>query len=189
MKATRNNSSAFTIVELLIVIVVIAILAAISVVAFTGIQQRATNTKIISAANQVVKTISGYIASTGAYPLTTNGTFCIVPSDDAACASFSASRSIDTTLMNNLATIGTLPSPTPSIATDWTGIAYNFSSTYYYDGVLQPARVTYSLKGAYQQCGLANVANTGGAVMTPSTTGYTSSGTSYTICVISVPGP
>lgn len=38
----------FTIVELLIVIVVIAILAAISVVAYTGIQQRAQDTSLKS---------------------------------------------------------------------------------------------------------------------------------------------
>ncbi len=42
----QKNSSGFTIVELLIVIVVIAILAAISVVAYTGIQNRANDAAV-----------------------------------------------------------------------------------------------------------------------------------------------
>lgn len=44
----NNDASGFTIVELLIVIVVIAILAAISVVAYTGIQNRANDTAVQS---------------------------------------------------------------------------------------------------------------------------------------------
>lgn len=43
---TKRNQSGFTIVELLIVIVVIAILAAITIVAFNGIQDRARNSSI-----------------------------------------------------------------------------------------------------------------------------------------------
>ena len=50
----------FTIVELLIVIVVIAILAAISVVAYNGIQTRAENNKTITAATAYYKAIKLY---------------------------------------------------------------------------------------------------------------------------------
>jgi prepilin-type N-terminal cleavage/methylation domain-containing protein len=42
---TRDRQAGFTIVELLIVIVVIAILAAITIVAYNGIQNRAINSK------------------------------------------------------------------------------------------------------------------------------------------------
>ncbi|MNQ19625.1 Type II secretion system protein G precursor [compost metagenome] len=45
---TKRRPTGFTIVELLIVIVIIGILAAITVVAYNGIQQRAQNTKISS---------------------------------------------------------------------------------------------------------------------------------------------
>ncbi len=64
-KTTRTG---FTIVELLIVIVVIAILAAISVVAYTGIQNRAAQTAIVSEANQWRKLFEAYKAVNGNYP-------------------------------------------------------------------------------------------------------------------------
>ena len=62
----------FTIVELLIVIVVIAILAAISVVAYNGIQQRAKFTAIQSDLTSMKKVIEAYNAINGSYP-NTNG--------------------------------------------------------------------------------------------------------------------
>ena len=58
----RAKNTGFTIVELLIVIVVIGVLAAISVVAYTGITQKANNAAIISAANQTLKAIQAYMA-------------------------------------------------------------------------------------------------------------------------------
>ena len=64
----RKSRSGFTIVELLIVIVVIAILAAISIVAYTGIQTRAYNTKVISGTSQYQKAFQAYKAVNGTYP-------------------------------------------------------------------------------------------------------------------------
>ena len=58
----------FTIVELLIVIVVIAILAAITIVAFNGIQQQAANNKTIAAANTWVKALKLYKTDNGRWP-------------------------------------------------------------------------------------------------------------------------
>jgi len=52
----------FTIVELLIVIVVIAILAAITIVAYTGIQERAKQSAVQSAISQGVKKVLAYAA-------------------------------------------------------------------------------------------------------------------------------
>lgn len=55
----RKDPIGFTIVELLIVIVVIAILAAITIVAYNGIQQRSQTAKIDADLASLVKAIKG----------------------------------------------------------------------------------------------------------------------------------
>lgn len=65
---TRTQRQAFTIVELLIVIVVIAVLAGISIVAFTGTQQRARDMSRTSAVTQIRKALEAYRAEHGTYP-------------------------------------------------------------------------------------------------------------------------
>ena len=58
----------FTIIELLIVIVVIAILAAITTVAYNGIQQRARTSAAQSLADQANTKIAAYYAVNNSYP-------------------------------------------------------------------------------------------------------------------------
>ena len=64
----NHRLSGFTIVELLIVIVVIGILAAISVVAYSGIQNRANDTAVQNDLNQMAKKAALYQAENGVYP-------------------------------------------------------------------------------------------------------------------------
>jgi len=64
----KVKDSGFTIVELLIVIVVIAILAAISIVAYNGIQTRAKTSAGQELASQIVKKVEAINAIKGAYP-------------------------------------------------------------------------------------------------------------------------
>lgn len=64
----NNVSRGFTIVELLIIIVVIAILAAISVVAYNGVQQRAHDSTATNMAQQAGRKIVAYHALEGRYP-------------------------------------------------------------------------------------------------------------------------
>lgn len=64
----QNKKTGFTIVELLIVIVVIAILAAISIVAYTGIQVRARDSARTAAVQQIQKSLEAYRAENGVYP-------------------------------------------------------------------------------------------------------------------------
>lgn len=59
----------FTIVELLVVIVVIAILAAVSVVAYTGIQERARFSVMQSDLRTINNAIQLYYADNGKYPV------------------------------------------------------------------------------------------------------------------------
>jgi len=66
----RKSTTGFTIVELLIVIVVIAILAAITIVAFNGIQDRSRQSAVASAATQASKQVQLYHAANSAYPAT-----------------------------------------------------------------------------------------------------------------------
>ncbi len=70
-----NVKTGFTIVELLIVIVVIAILAAISVVAYTGIQNRAYDSSVSSDLTNLAKQfeIAKINSTTDSYPVNDAG--------------------------------------------------------------------------------------------------------------------
>ena len=81
MTIKAKNNSGFTIVELLIVIVVIGILAAITIVSYNGIQKRARTIAATAAVDQWEKIIRSKIAETG--ELTTTPVYaCLVPSED-----------------------------------------------------------------------------------------------------------
>ena len=64
-KAWASEKKGFTIVELLIVIVVIGVLAAITVVAYNGMQQRARDTKRAQDLSAIKKAILLYDTSNG----------------------------------------------------------------------------------------------------------------------------
>lgn len=95
MWAKQSTAKGFTIIELLIVVVVIAILATITVVAYTGIQQRATASRLQTSISSVHKALLIYKAENGAFPATTSNT--LVPNNssvavrtDSGCPSGSA---------------------------------------------------------------------------------------------------
>ncbi len=69
----KRTDRGFTIVELLIVIVVIGILAAITIVAYNGVQSRARNISRAAEATQMAKLLSSYKALNGNYPTIGSG--------------------------------------------------------------------------------------------------------------------
>lgn len=73
----KKAQSGFTLVELIIVIVVIGILAAIILVAYAGVTNRASNSADNANADQIVKVAETMNADGGSYPTTvstlTNG--------------------------------------------------------------------------------------------------------------------
>lgn len=79
----RHRGSGFTIVELLIVIVVIAILAAITIVAFNGIQQKASIAASRSEQAQLTKKVDLYAAEKGTVPLSISD--CPAPAPANLC--------------------------------------------------------------------------------------------------------
>lgn len=107
----------FTIVELLIVVVIIGILAAITLVAFNGVQTKARTASQNSAAKNYLKAFAAYVAVNGAYPTTgAQNRFCL-GIDVAACTTATTSWYRDTTLETNLKTIASpLPVAHPGIS-------------------------------------------------------------------------
>ena len=183
----NKKAQGFTIVELLIVIVVIAILAAISIAAYTNIQQRAKNTAIINAASQSVKMIQAYIAEYGTYPLVWSGEFAHCITDQ--CAGSYGDLTSNTSLNNNLAKVGTPPRTVPGKG-NRTGIVYHYNPDVIINGVSQPLVVGYWLEGQNKTCGISGVVD--GLSSSLSTTGYTDGNhgdSGKTLCRISVPGP
>jgi len=103
-KQAIPQRSGFTIVELLIVIVVIGILAAITIVSFNGVTARAENMKTISGVTAYAKAFSMYAIENGSYPLASSypclgspvsGTCARVVTVAGQC-DFSGQASVDT---------------------------------------------------------------------------------------------
>ena len=70
----KTTFAAFTLIELLIVITIIAVLASIALPAYTGIQERANQTKDLSNAKQIALSLKQFaIDNNGSYPAKGSG--------------------------------------------------------------------------------------------------------------------
>lgn len=74
--SAKYSASGFTIVELLIVIVVIGILAAISIVSYNNVQARANYSKAQLDMKSITKALSLYYVDNASYPNTINQAGC-----------------------------------------------------------------------------------------------------------------
>lgn len=183
----QKTKSGFTIVELLIVIVVIAILASISIVAYSGIQVRARNVQQAAAAKSYIDLFASYVALNGSYPPISRTRTCLNLSQSACVNNTAWDR--DTTLETALKTVASsLPSAntnTPSISTPKMG--YVPSSDVTLDGVINPF-LTYTVESP-GTCTVGSIAS-GVWPNYNSTTpaqGYTASEGSVRLCIVPLP--
>jgi prepilin-type N-terminal cleavage/methylation domain-containing protein len=185
-----NTRRGFTIVELLIVIVVIAILAAITIVAYNGLQQRANTSAINDGALKAKRFIESYIVANDQYPYTTDTAFVCITTD-STCRRNGGPGFANTTFNSTLAAFGTPPKRVPLASDIRGGITYQYDATRTVDGTSRPAILSYYLPGANTDCAVP-VLTTENPIAVTSTNRYTIGNvgsTNVTQCVISVSGP
>lgn len=129
MGGKHIKKSGFTIVELLIVIVVIGILAAITIVSFNGVQVKAENTKTVTAVNHFIKLMQVYKAQNGAYPTPLDASTaelypCVGTYSGNTCASINNTDASGTgiayassSFTAKMQATGTVPQPSTQIVT------------------------------------------------------------------------
>lgn len=157
------SQKGFTIVELLIVIVVIAILAAITIVAFNGIQQRARNTQVIAGVEVYNKALRSYHAVNGSYPTAAGCLGDGYPANrcwEGDSGTFDVSATLDSNLASFISAKPVLATARMSI-----GITNNMRAGALY--VTGPSRIIYYLAGPAQSCGVSgSTGGTEGGVVT-----------------------
>lgn len=159
----------FTIIELLVVIVVIGILAAVTFVVYGTIQERAENARRIAGAKQVAGLFVSYGALYNTNPAATSvpsgateGGFCLTT--DNQCTNWQADivTTDNTVLMAELRKIGTPPVTLNAPAGAYKGLYIDFNSARTVDGVLSPYLMMYWLQGEDKQCGLSGIVEADG---------------------------
>lgn len=145
-----KSKSGFTIVELLIVIVVIGILAAITIVAYNGIQQRARNTQVIAGVKTYQKAFIQYATVHGAYP-TESGCLGANYPDNQCWIGDSGTHSTNAALD---AKLSEFLDHKPTLATERLSISIgnNMRAGARYYTSTSPPRITYYLQGADTKC-------------------------------------
>mgnify|MGYP003151340262 CR=1 FL=1 len=138
-KVYYQSKKGFTIVELLIVIVVIAILAAISIVAYDGIQERSKNAQTVSALSAWIKGLKLYKVDNGKWP---NGWVCLgdkypygedgTATSGAQCRQDANSYTVNAGFNSTMsAYMGSFPNPAHVTASNgssswWRGLMYAY---------------------------------------------------------------
>lgn len=132
----------FTIIELLIVIVIIAILAAITLVAYNGIEEKANNTKTINVVETYVKLLTMYRTDNSDFPAVTS---CLgVGYDSATCRGDGGGFVENGGSLNSAYlrpyTSGSVPSPS-TIRYPYSGVGWIAGAYYRYpsDSMYNPA--------------------------------------------------
>lgn len=197
----------FTIVELLIVIVIIAILAAITVVAYNEIQQRARNATRVSAIQTYIKLLSVYAIQNNTYPSFTNGACLGTGYTGSSCTNSTLSQTVpsgateQSTFNSGLSAFGNIPDYPKLESTGSKGgnesgaFIYNYGATN--ETPARTYRIVYFLEGMNQNCQQARIVrNTDGSAAGTGAwqvtiNGYINSGntTGGTRCILSLLNP
>lgn len=206
---TTKSTRGFTIVELLIVIVVIGILAAIVIVAFNGVQNRAKNTQRSSAASSWLKLISMYSAQYGTLPPNfADNHVCLgtgYPNDldgvttNEDCNGTGNVKHPSPTTNNALSEFGTLPNFPPDKMVTGVAIGTTVGIGVRSVDTLDPgtaqeklkyAMLHYWLYGNNADCGVPGVlAPVSGGFSSTAGVKFTANNGSFTHCVVAVPDP
>lgn len=161
---TFSNSRGFTIVELLIVIVIIGILAALVIVAYNGITDRANNTQTESAMNAWRKAMVQYATDNGAYPIAAHACFNEVNVTNCWPTSV-ASATLNNAIRPYLGNKNPLPAPSlQNLPNTWGGDrvagGFYYSTVANLDGSPHRYYVSYNLKGRVR-CNMSGLLSLG----------------------------
>ena len=163
-----SKLSGFTIVELLIIVVVIAVLARIVIVTYSDAQIRARNSQTAVAVREYKDALVLTMQNTGAYPEpTTAGTSPCLGNAYTTTTCWFGSGTVDTTFMANLNKVlggGSLPMPAMPRVT-LKGVMYSPPSKGFrvdgasYAAATPVSMITYSVEGANTACPVGQVAS------------------------------
>ena len=148
-KQKKQHNHGFTIVELLIVIVVIGILAAITIVAYNGVQNRAKNSLRKSDIAAITKALELYYIDNGRFPAGSGSTTINASWSTTADASW---QNLATALAPYMAKLPADPVSTPGTAVT-SSAGYNYAyyantSTFCNAAVGKMYILVYRLEGA-----------------------------------------
>lgn len=199
-----KQTQGFTIVELLVVIVVIAILATITIVSYTGIQVRAHNIRTIALVRQYVDGLQQYAALYGSYPTQAEPSVCLGVGyrdrdgdgvgDCGALDQVSKEDSVFNSnlrlVLNQLPVVNDKEFITPWSQVGTVGATLTKWTDFKVDGQAKPYFITYGLASGNVNCGISGVV---GGTMPNMTSnppgGFTWSDGNSTTCVLSLPSP
>jgi prepilin-type N-terminal cleavage/methylation domain-containing protein len=157
VRSTSHRASGFTVVETLIVIVVIAILARITVVAYTGVQQRSRNAQVATSVATYRKVLTLYKLNNGAYPTHGTTTVCL-GTEYVGDNCWAGSTPEDATFMAPLQSISGSTLPSSNVGTGLKGITYTPAANgNQLDGV-NTNWIAYIVVGSSSKCPVGPVA-------------------------------